>query len=39
MDKYCRILIILYDKDDNNINTKLINDGYAKNYDGGKKDI
>lgn len=39
MDKYGRILITLYDKDNNNINTKLIDNGYVKKYDGGKKDI
>ena len=39
MDKYGRILITLYDKDNNNINTKLIDNGYVKKYDGGKKEI
>lgn len=37
MDKYGRILITVYDDDGNDINTKLINNGYAKKYDGGKK--
>lgn len=39
MDKYGRLLITLYDDDGNNINTKMINKGYAKKYYGGKKDI
>ena len=38
-DKYGRLLVILYDVNEESINQWLIREGYAVAYDGGKKDI
>jgi len=39
-DKYGRLLVELFDDNNNTtINQTLINEGYAKSYDGGTKDV
>ena len=38
-DKYGRLLVELLNDDNKTINQMLIDEGYAKAYDGGTKDV